>query len=286
MSDIQDDDVLSIEEDDPVEQDAEEGEAPDLDGEQHEESEEDGEPDFSFGEEGEAGEGEEANDTPVIRDFRRREREKDRELRLLRRENETLKSTQQPAIVDPGPEPNFETEGERYDWDADAWTKERVRPWMQQKAAYEQAQRDAEQHTQQIKQAYEGARSQFKYAGMREAEERVFAEVGPVLRDVLIYAKAPELVAALDSHPDQLQRLAGITNPVEAILAVGEMKGKLKVNSKSKRKPPAPDQPARGSGTIAPGAREAAEKRLEAEADKTGDRSKLIAWRSKNKQGA
>lgn len=86
-----------------------------------------------------------------------------------------------------------------------------------------------------------------------------------------------KVIYALGKHPAKLEALKAITNPVKFIAAVAKLEGTLKV-TKTSRKPPELDTPVRGSAPLAAGTDKHLE-RLEKEAERTNDRTKVIAYK-------
>jgi hypothetical protein len=88
---------------------------------------------------------------------------------------------------------------------------------------------------------------------------------------VLDEGGAAKFIYALGKHPAQLAALAAQSDPIRLIKDVANLEGQLKM---AKRKPPEIDTPERGSGKVS---KESADKtlaKLEAEAERTGNRSK------------
>lgn len=88
---------------------------------------------------------------------------------------------------------------------------------------------------------------------------------------------------ALGKNPDKLKEFAAITDPVKFCFAIAQWEPELKVTPR--KTPPPPERSVRG-GSTPPINNDAALKRLEDEADKTGDRSKVIAYKAKLKAKA
>lgn len=216
--------------------------APDIDEDQEAEVSLEGEAEAPA----EEGEGESA----VIRDFRKREREKDRELRELRAKVSTP-PVQLPG--DPGPEPTEED----FNYDVDRW-KEALRKWHEDKHTFEGAQNAVKQHAEQIetnrRQAYQAAKTAQPIAGIEEAEKRVFDQVPEMMKNALLHAKSPALVAVLDKYPDRMNAIAEkmTTDPAEALMMIGELRGKAKIVPKT-RTAPNPERIVTGTASMASG---------------------------------
>lgn len=90
-------------------------------------------------------------------------------------------------------------------------------------------------------------------------------------------AKDPTtLVYALGRNPEKAKALAEIDDPVEFAFALGELSGKMKV---VRGKPPAPERKVGGAVPGVAGAADNTLERLRAEAEKTGDYTKVTAYK-------
>jgi hypothetical protein len=97
-------------------------------------------------------------------------------------------------------------------------------------------------------------------------------------------ADNPALVLySLGKHPAKLAELSQITDPLKMAAAVARLEGGLKVMPK--RKPPEPEEIASGTASVSHGKDKELE-RLEKEAERTGDRTKLIAYKARQKSQA
>lgn len=88
------------------------------------------------------------------------------------------------------------------------------------------------------------------------------------------------LVYALTKDHDQAQKLAGITDAVKFTFAVAKLEAKLKITKKNSAPPPEEKiASTRGvSGTV-----DSTLARLEAEAEKSGDRTKIIQYKAQQR---
>ncbi len=208
-------------------------------------------PDIDEEQEGEAEvllDGEEAplegeGESSVIRDFRAREREKDKELRELRA---TVAAGSRPnAPAAPGERPTLEAFGFDEDKHGEALDK-----WYTDKHAFEEAQRTTTQQAEQVERArvegYQTAKSATPIAGIDDAEKRVFAQVDDMTRNAILHAKSPALVSVLDRYPDRLAAISAAMaggDVAEALMMMGELRGKAKIMPKT-RSAPAPNRSA------------------------------------------
>jgi FMN phosphatase YigB (HAD superfamily) len=223
----------------------------------------------------------EPEETPVIRQMRqalkeakRREREKDAILQQLQARPAA------PEPQDPGPIPKIAD----FDFDDDKHAAA-VSEWTAKKAAAElaKAQRQRQQQEQQEAwnkrvQAYEQAKTALKVPRFDDAEEAVKDTLTIAQQSLILKAKEPEkLIYALGNNPKRLKALAAITDPVDFVYAVGELRQEMRVIPK--KKPPVPERvPARGGAGGYTTADNSLEK-LRAEAEKTGDYSRVLAYK-------
>jgi FMN phosphatase YigB (HAD superfamily) len=223
----------------------------------------------------------EPEETPVIRqmrqalkDAKRREREQAALLQQLQARPAA------PEPQDPGPIPKIAD----FDFDDDKHAAA-VSEWTAKKAAAElvKAQRQQQQQQQQEAwnkrvQAYEQAKTALKVPRFDDAEEAVKDNLSIAQQSLILKAKEPEkLIYVLGNNPKRLKALAAITDPVDFVYAVGELRQEMRVIPK--KKPPVPERvPARGGAGGYTTADNSLEK-LRAEAEKTGDYSRVLAYK-------
>lgn len=219
------------------------------------------------------------SESSVIREMRRRLREKDRELESLRRGS-------QPAKIELGPKPTLES----CEYDEETFEVE-LEKWKARKAKIEAAQAEEDEAAERQEaewkatvEAYRTSAKQLGVAGYEEAEKEVFSTLPDPVQALILRQKdaAPALVYALSRSPSKLEELSKL-NLADAAVMVGELKAKVKVEKR--RKLPEPDKPVMGKSTsTASGDKEL--KRLERDAERTGDRTALIRYRKQmNAQG-
>jgi hypothetical protein len=247
---------------------------------------------ISFGDEAEAANEDEIEGKPApgwVKELRKEAKELKRRNRELEAEKTQREAANQ-AKEDPvGEMPTLES----CDYDAEAYADAKL-AWTERKraadakaAAARQAQ-EAEHAAWQGKvSAYRAAGASLKAAGFEDAESVVLATLSPIQQNILVDGPktaevSAQLVTALGRNPAKLKELAAISNPVKYAFAVAELVGQLKVQSK--KQPPAPERQVRGTtgatsidNTLA---------KLEEEADRTGDRSKIAAYRRQQREKA
>lgn len=244
------------------------------------------------------------DDSSVIKQLRAKVREstpamraKERENKQLREELERVKgATAQPAAIVVGDEPDPD-QYEIWDDEGKAKFKADYAAWNGRKAQAEQQQKQREQAEQQQRNqwqtrinAVDAAATGIKVADYKTATESFDDTFKLVQRGIVIGgpedAKESALLRyALGKNPQVAQKLAAIEDPVRFAFAVAKVLYK-ELNVKPRKGPPAPETVVR-SGVSGAAAVDSQLKRLQEQADKTGDRSKVAAYlRQKNKQSA
>ena len=212
--------------------------------------------------------------------MRKREREKTKQIKELEARLAKYEEAEKPTL---GPKPTLE--GSDYDT---AKFEAALERWHETKRAHD-AEQQKEKAVQEEAQAaweqrlakYQEAKAGLKVRDYQEAEEIVQDTLNVTQQGVIISeVKDPALlVYALGKNPKKLDELASITDPVKFIFAVARMETQLKTSS---RKPaPAPEKTVTGSGSTS-GANATLEK-LRNEAARTGDFSKVHAYKRKLK---
>ena len=208
----------------------------------------------------------------------------------MERENRELKAAQQPKGDQIGPKPTLESCG----WEEEAFERA-VIEWNGKKSESQRKADEAKAQAEQAQQAW--AERQAKFAEKATAVVPNFDEVrdevfdrfgsdstGEIAKAILIYAEDPRLIAALKNSPPTMEKLLALKNdPTALAIAVGELKGKIK--TMQRRAAPAPETVTRGGAPAAKTSDKELE-RLEKEADRTGDRTKVIEYRRKLKAQA
>jgi hypothetical protein len=131
---------------------------------------------------------------------------------------------------------------------------------------------------QAVHENYAKSKKALKVKDFQDAEDEVAAQFSEVQQAIVIAGAANPgaLVYALGKNPKKLQELASIKDPVKFAVAVGKLETEVKVTKRTSTKP-APETPLRSTSSAA--ASTATLERLEAEAAKTGDRSKVVAYK-------
>lgn len=222
-----------------------------------------------------------------LKDLRKREREQAKRIR----EFEQAEAARQTAAAPAAPAVGEKPTPEQFDFDSEAYGEALI-AWNERKRAAD-TQAAAAQAEQEAAQAawnervtsYNNAKASLKVDDFDGAEHVVRETMSPVQQSVILNgADKPELlVYALGRNPAKAKELAAIKDPVKFAFAVAKLESQLKVAPR--KAPPAPERQVRGT---AGGATSVDNQlaRLQAQADKTGDRSAVAAYMRKQKQAA
>jgi hypothetical protein len=219
-----------------------------------------------------------------VKDLRKKARETDRENRELRAKlaAPAVKTEMVDAV---GAEPTLEGCG----YDADKFKAE-LTAFFERKRKADEQQAEQQRKVEAANKAYQAKldgygkqKGELKVKDFDEAEQAVKDTLSPMQQSMLVKgaANAAVLVYALGKNPKKAQELAAIADPVEFIAAAVRLETQLKVTNR--KAAPLPEKTLRGSAPVSGGSNKELEK-LEAEAAKTGDRSKVIAYKRKLRQ--
>ncbi len=213
--------------------------------------------------------------TQLVRHLRQTTREQAKEIARLR-----AQTAPPPAAIDPGPKPTLESCG----WDEDAYDKASD-AWRDARAEAEQAKAAARREQEKVEAGwkadltrYDERKAALRLPDYQEAEDTVTAALSAVAQAVLVKAADDPaiVVAALAKHPAKLEALSKINDPIKLAVAVVNLERTIKVNTT--RRAPSPERVPSGGASMGSRTDKHLE-RLEAEADRTGDRTKVAAYK-------
>jgi len=223
-----------------------------------------------------------------VRDLRKKNREDQKRIRELEAKLQQVQSPQA-AVPKLGAKPKLED----FDYDSSKY-EAALDNWFGQKRQVEEFQsrvKHAEQ--QQMRQwqekleGYAAAKQSLKVRDYEDAESTVQEALNTVQQGVLLQgADNPAMVVyALGKNPSKAKELAAISDPVKFAFAVAKLEAQLKVQPR--KTPPPPESSVRSTTSIS-GAVDSHLERLRSEAERTGDMSKVIAYRRqlRNKEAA
>ena len=244
-------------------------------------------------EEAEASEDENKRAAPEwVRDLRKSNREKDRRIREL--EQQVSKGAQTPAAVVVGEKPKlveFASSEEIAEYEAklESW-HDRKRQADEQQRQRAQAEEQERTHWQGRLDAVSKAASALKAPDHDDAA-MTFEDTFSVVQQGIIMSgpKDPQQSAllryALGTNQRLAKELSSITNPVQFAWAAAEMGTKMKVTAR--KSVPAPERRVSGGGSSAAHVvADAAIAKLEAEARRTGDFTKVFEAKRKQRDRA
>ena len=182
---------------------------------------------------------------------------------------------------------NYDTETsaeEQYAVALDGWYERKVQVAKQGEEA-EAGKKQQQEAWNITKGAYEEKKTALKLKAPNydEAEDLVKDSLSVVYQGAIIEgAKDPALlILALGNNPAKLKELSSIKSPAKFIFAVAEVEAQLKTSNRKVATTPDKKVVGSGSGVVAT---DAERDRLEKNADKTGDRSKIQEHKRKLKQ--
>lgn len=229
---------------------------------------------------------EEAKEAPSwVKELRKKHRESEREKKKLEKELADMKAQMEPALKPLPDKPKFEDfayDEDKYDAALQEWHGNKLKHEQQQQAEKQKVEA-AQQKFNERREAYNIRKSEIakKAPGMDEAEELVVSMFDETKQGILLTATddPAQLIYALGKNPKKLQDLASIDDPIRFAAEAAKLETRMKV---TKRAPKAnPERKIQG-GASASSTENHLEK-LRAEAAKTGDYTKVVAYRKKLK---
>ena len=217
-----------------------------------------------------------------VKKVRQRNRELEKELRETRKKLEEKTATKEPEV---GAKPTLQA----LDYDTDKY-EAAVASWYErkrkadEKAAQAKAEAEkAEKSWSEKLEAYQEAKATFKADDFDEAEATVLEVLDQTQQGIIVHgANDPTLlIYAMGKNEAKAKEIAAIKDPVKFAFAIAKLEAQLKVSTKK----PATQPEGRIQGNSRPsGTIDSTLERLREEANKTGDYSKVIAYkRSKMK---
>jgi hypothetical protein len=215
-----------------------------------------------------------------VADLRKSHKEIMREKRELQRELEEIRS----KLPQPAPTLTAKPTLDQYDYDETRFS-EAYDNWMEQKAKLDaadraklDAQRKEQEEVENFKKSYAARKESLGVADFEEAE----SEVGSILNQTqagLLMRGADDpavLVYALSKSPARLIELSKIADPVKFTVAVAKLEISLATKKTTRPAPEARVTAERGTGFNATSSQL---DKLRAEAERTGDYSKVVAYK-------
>ena len=240
----------------------------------------------SIGEESPPSEDEETERAPEwVRDLRKQYREEKRRNKEL--QEQLAKTTGAAKVAELGEKPTLEKadyDTERYEKELAAWY-DRKRKHDEVEAARQAEAQAAEREWRQKLEGYQSAKATLKVRDYDEAEDVVQDSFTVTQQGMILQgAENPALlVYALGKNPKRAKELASIKDPVKFAFAVARLETQLKVTKRKASSKPEPTI----SGTGRPsGSVDSTLERLRKDAEKSGDYSKVYAYKQRQKRTA
>jgi desulfoferrodoxin (superoxide reductase-like protein) len=218
-----------------------------------------------------------------VRELRKTNRELQRQNRELQGKLQSTAQTETKPVV-LGKKPSLE----EYDYDADKF-EAALADWFDRKRQADEANAKQEAEVMNQQKAWQAKLDGY---GKAKAELRVkdFEDAEAVAQElfnitqqgvVLQGADNPALVIyALGKNPKKAKELSDIKDPVKFAFAVAKLEKELKVTNR--RAAPPPERIVSGTGRVS-GAVDSTLERLRAEAEKTGNMTKVIQYKAQKR---
>lgn len=219
-----------------------------------------------------------------VRDLRKQHREllkKNREL------EDQLRAKSAPAdvVTSPGKKPTLEDcdyDAEKYEADLTQWyDRKRKAEEAEAKANAEREEQDKAWKARLA--AYGEHKAALKVSDYEDAEAVAQEVLSQTQQGIIVQgAENPALVIyAIGKNPTKAKELAAITDPVKYAFTIAKLEAQLKVTKRSSAPPP--EKVVRGSGPISSTVDSHLD-RLRAEAEKTGDYTKVTQYKMQKRK--
>ena len=273
-----------IEQEDEIEQEEEQEEPQEDD-----EPPLDGEVIVSLGDEPEqeSEEEKEAKAAPKwVKELRKDAKEKARRIRELEQQLQQREQEKPEPEIEIGKKPALED----FDYDTDKFEAE-YESWLERKRKVEAQKETAKRQQEEAQSAWQARLD--NYAAKKEAlKVRDYEDAEYAIKDKLDDNQRSILIAGLDDpalmvyalgkNSEQLARIAAIKDPIKFAMEIGKLETQVK--TKARQEKPAPEKRVSpGSGSLAASTDRTLEQ-LRAEAEKTGDYTKVHAYKRQLKQ--
>lgn len=238
----------------------------------------------TIGEEAPPAEEEHAQAPEWVRELRKSHRELQRKNRELEDKLKTGTAETKPAVT-LGTKPKLED----HDYDADKY-EEALANWYEQKRQVDEQATKAQAEAKSANDAWQAkltsygkAKTELKVKDFDDAEATVQETFSTTQQGIILQgSENPALVVyALGKNPKKAKELASITDPVKYAFAVAKLETQLKVTNR--KAAPAPERTVRGTGSVS-GTVDSQLERLRTDAEKSGDYSKVIAYKRSKRQ--
>lgn len=246
---------------------------------ENEEVEESGEFVVGFGDETEDDEVEDLEKAPAwVKKTREVNRQQAKRIKELESKLESLNEADKTETKLPA-KPTLQSceyDEDRFEKELESWheTKRKVEQEVEQKQKV--AEKSQAEWNKKLEK-YNADKAKLPVKDYADVEDLVRTELSIAQQAIIIKAaNDPALfVLALGRNSKKLSELAAMKDPIDFAAAIGRLEAGMKTIRKPVTKP---ESTVKGSGPVS-GTTDARLKKLEEEADRTGDRSKVIAYR-------
>ena len=217
-----------------------------------------------------------------VRNLRKNYRELQREKRELEERLKAVSPATEQSPVTPGKKPTLEDcdyDSEKFENELAGWF-ERKRQSEETEAKHRAKQQEEQQTWQKKLETYTQSKTGLKVSDFQDAEDTVLETLSVTQQGIILQgAQNPAvLVYALGKNSNKAKELAGITDPVQFAFAVAKLETQLSV---TKKQAPPPEKRINGNGSL--GTSNAQLDRLREEAARSGDFTKVIAFKKQLK---
>lgn len=216
-----------------------------------------------------------------VKELRKNDREKTRKIRELEEQLKAKNESQQALKL--GEKPTLESS----EYDPEKY-EQNLAKWFEDKRKVDEEAKKIEEATKQSQQAwndrlkfYDDEKAKLKVKNFDDAEALVKEKLSETQQGILIQgAQNPAIVIlALSMNPKRLADLSAISDPIKYAFAASKLEAELKI---SRKEAPPPERKINGTGSIT-GSIDSNLDKLRSEAERTGDYSKVIAYKRSKK---
>lgn len=216
-----------------------------------------------------------------VKNVRKENKQLKRELKELKKSKDVKTEEDTPLRARPKLE-DFEYDEDQFGDDLDKWVEEKQSFNASQKSKKDEVAAQTKVWETRMSE-YDEGKSSFNDDSYTEAETNVSDALDATRVGLIVDAfgsGAAKVVSYLGNNEDKLKELAAIKSLTQFTVAITRLEGKMTTQKRNIK--PKPERRIKG-GTPAPSGSKTLEQ-LEKEADRTGDRSKIVAFKRQQKQ--
>lgn len=221
-----------------------------------------------------------------VKDLRKTTKEQAKRIRELEQEA-AAKAAPASKAPELGPKPTLDD----CDYDAEVF-ETKLTDWHERKRQVEQEAAKATEQAETHKKEWQGrldtyakAKTDLKVRDFDDAESTVLSTLSVTQQGIIVQGadNSALVVYALGKNPAKAKELAGITDAVKFAFAIAKLETQLKVQAKGKKAPEPESRVRNGSAPIS-GSVDSTLERLRADAEKSGDYSKVSQYRKQQRE--